>query len=130
MLKRTKGEGRQPETAGMNTTSSKTNNNDSKDKTFHQDGAEKKPPLMGQKNSPEVVVQSSFGQVDLSQNISPQFSNDSFFSNDSLQFSNRFSSAISSSLNSREEVSRGVDWDQEVESVFMEEIDKMRKQME
>ena len=78
----------------------------------------------------QTKVQSSFGQADLSQNISPQFSNDSFFSNDSLQFSNRFSSAISSSLNSREEVSRGVDWDQEVESVFMEEIDKMSKQME
>ena len=127
MLKRTKGEGRQPEAAaGMNTTSSKTNNNDSKDKTSHQDGAEKKPPLVGQNNLSPVVVQSSFGQVDPPQNISPQFSNYSFLSNDSLQFS----SAIGSSLNSCGEVSRGVDWDQEVESVFMEEIDKMSRQME
>ena len=125
MLKRTKGEGRQADTAGMNTTSSKTDNNNSKGKVFHKDEAEKNPPLMDQ-----TKVQSSFGQVDPPKNISPQFSNDTFFSNDSLQFSNRFSCASSSSLNSHEEMSRRVDWDKEVESVFMEEIDKMSKQME
>ena len=130
MLKRMKGDQRKPETeAGVSTTvSSKTNNKGSKDKTtgLHQDEIEKKPPLMDhQHNSPPI------GRVDPPQNLSPQFSNDfSHFSND-FQFSNRFSSAISSSLNSCEEgLRRGLDWDQEVESVFMEEIDKMARQID
>ena len=124
MLKRMKGDQRKPETeAGVSTTvSSKTNNKGSKDKTtgLHRDEIEKKQPLMDhQHNSPPI------GRVDPPQNLSPQFSNDSF------QFSNRFSSAISSSLNSCEEgLRRGVDWDQEVERVFMEEIDKMARQID
>ena len=131
MPKGMKGEQRQRETAaGMNTTaSSKTNNNDPKDKTtsFDQDKGEKKQPLLDQNNS------RPFGQVDPPQNSSSQFSNDcSQFSNDSnSQFSSRCSSAISSSLSScKEVVRRGVDWDQEVDIVFMEEIDKMSRQME
>ena len=124
MLKRMKGDQRKPETeAGVSTTvSSKTNNKGSKDKTtgLHQDEIEKKQPLMDhQHNSPPI------GRVDPPQNLSPQFSNDS------SQFSNRFSSAIRSSLNCCEEgLRRGVDWDQEVESVFMEEIDKMARQID
>merc|ERR1712243_335407 len=65
-LQRTRGGGRQSETAGMKTTSSKTKNNDSKENTFHQDEAEKTPPLMGQN-----MIQSSFAKVDSPQNIFP-----------------------------------------------------------
>ena len=131
-----RGEGRQPKTAGMETTSSTNNSNDfgsnSKDETtfFNHDEEQKKQesPRMHQNNSPAVAQSScSFAQVD-----SPQFSNISStqFSSDSFRFSSRIPSAISNSLNSCKDIGEGVDWDQEVERVFMEEIDKMSKQME
>ena len=126
------GEGRQPKTAGMETTSSTSNSYDSKDETtfFNHDEEQKKQqsPRMHQNNSPAVAQSScSFAQVD-----PPQFSNISStqFSSDCLQFSSRFPSAISNSLNSCKDMGEEVDWDHEVERVFMEEIDKMSKQME
>ena len=113
-----RGKGRRSETAGMKTTSSKTNNNDSKDNAFCKDEAEKTPPpLMGQN-----MIQSSFGQVDPPQNISPN-------SQMSLCNSQTDSHLQSAAQNGCKEASRGLDWDQEVESVFMEEIVKMTKQM-
>ena len=130
------GEGRQPKTAGMEITSStNTSHNfgsNSKDETtfFHRDEGQQKQqsPRMHQNNSP-ILAQSScsFAQAD-----PPQFSKISStqFSCDSLQFSSRVPSAISNSLNSSKDIGEGVDWDQEVERVFMEEIDKMSKQME